>query len=55
MLGLQPALYRIAAYVCNIWDAKEQSKTILLNLISTRTSTEKPRYGATKILTRLAP
>ena len=47
ILDLQPALFGIAAYVRKTQGAKEQSEIILLNLISSRPSTESPRYGTT--------
>ena len=35
VLGIQLALFGVFAYVCNTLHAKEQSKIIILNLIST--------------------
>ena len=35
VLGIQPALFGVFAYVSNMLHAKEQSKVIILNLFST--------------------
>ena len=45
ILDLQPALLGFAAYVRNTRGAKEQYKIILLDLISSRPSTELSRCG----------
>ena len=46
ILDLQPALFGITAYMHNTRGTKEYFKIILLNLISSRPSTESSRYGA---------
>ena len=47
ILDLQPAPFGIAAYVRNTRGEKEQSAIILLNLISSTSSTKSSRYGTT--------